>query len=264
MSRYMKLLPLLLALPLTASAAPSGQTGADVHLPQAGIAGQDIRAQLLPRQFTTLAAEIGARIDRLPVREGERFKEGDLLISFDCSTQQALLRKASAELNAARQTLKANERLAELKSIGNLELNLSRANVEKGEAEVGYQKAMLGKCGIRAPFSGRMSDQMVRNQQYVQPGQELMEVIDDSVLELEFLVPSGWLGWLKPGLAFEVKIDETGRSYPARFTRLGARIDPVSQSIKVAAAIDGSYPELLTGMSGHVLLSPAPTAKAPQ
>ena len=238
------------------SSAPllAGQPVTPAPTAQVGIASQEIRAQLLPRQFTTLAAEVGARVDRLPLREGERFKAGDLLVAFDCTTQQALLRKATAELSAARQTLKANERLAELNSIGNLELNLSRASVEKGEAEVGYQKAMLGKCEIRAPFSGRMSDQMVRNQQYVQPGQELMEVIDDSVLELEFLVPSGWLGWLKPGQAFEVKIDETGRSYPARFTRLGARIDPVSQSIKVAAAIDGSYPELLTGMSGHVLL----------
>ena len=76
------------------------------------------------------------------------------------------------------------------------------------------------------------------------------------MLELEFLVPSAWLGWLKNGQRFAVEIDETGKSYPARFTRLGARIDPVSQSIKVGAAIDGSFPELLAGMSGRIRLAP--------
>ncbi|MEY3202384.1 MAG: hypothetical protein RIR70_1934 [Pseudomonadota bacterium] len=65
---------------------------------------------------------------------------------------------------------------------------------------------------------------------------------------------------LKTGQRFEVKIDETGKSYPAHITRIGARIDPVSQSVKIVAAIDNKYPELIAGMSGQVLLS-APTLK---
>ena len=223
---------------------------------RAGIERQEIRAQLMPRQFTTVAAEIGAKISRLPLREGESFKAGQLLVRFDCSMQQAMLRKAQADLGAAEHTHKANRRLAELDSIGQVELNLSQSAVAKAVAEVGVQQAVLAKCSIPAPFAGRIAEQKVRDQQYVQPGEALLEIIDDSVLELEFLVPSAWLGWLKPGLAFEVEIDETGKAYPARFTRLGARIDPVSQSIKVAAAIDGSFPELITGMSGRVRITP--------
>jgi len=75
------------------------------------------------------------------------------------------------------------------------------------------------------------------------------------VLELEFLVPSRWLAWVKPGYAFQVRIDETGKTYPAKVQRIGARIDPVSQSIKLSAAIDGRFPELIAGMSGRVALS---------
>jgi hypothetical protein len=68
-------------------------------------------------------------------------------------------------------------------------------------------------------------------------------------------VPSSWLVWLKVGQRLRVQIDETKRSYPARFTRIGARADPVSQSVKVAAAIDGRFPELVAGMSGRILAS---------
>lgn len=221
-----------------------------------GIERQEIRAQLLPRQYTTIAAEIGAKISQLPLAEGTAFKAGQPLVRFDCSMQQAMLRKARAELSAAEYTQSANRRLAELDSIGQLELNLSRAAVQKAAAEVGAQQAVLDKCSITAPFAGRIAEQKVRSQQYVQPGQPLLEILDDSVLELEFLVPSAWLAWIAPGQRFEVEIDETGKRYPARFTRLGARIDPVSQSIKVSAAIDGRYPELLTGMSGRVHIAP--------
>lgn len=222
---------------------------------RAGLERQEIRAQLLPHQYTTIAAEIGAKISQLPLTEGSAFKAGQALVRFDCSMQQAMLRKARAELSAAEFTQKANQRLAELDSIGQLELNLSRAAVQKAAAEVGAQQAVLDKCTITAPFAGRIAEQKVRSQQYVQPGQPLLEIIDDSVLELEFLVPSAWLAWIAPGQGFEVEIDETGKRYPARFTRLGARIDPVSQSIKVSAAIDGHYPELLTGMSGRVRIT---------
>ena len=134
----------------------------------------------------------------------------------------------------------------------------------KARAEVGANRAVLGKCSVAAPFAGRVAEQKVREQQYVQPGQALLDIIDDSVLELEFLVPSRWLAWLRSGGRFEVHIDETRKSYPARFIRIGARVDPVSQSVKVAAAIDGKFPELIAGMSGRVQITvPASDPAAP-
>jgi len=216
---------------------------------------QEIRAQLMPRRYTTIAAEIGAKINSLPLPEGGAFKAGQLLISFDCSIQRAQLEKAQAELTAAEQTFKANEQLAKLNSVGQLELDLSVSAVSKAKAEVNGNNALLSKCDIAAPFGGRIAEQKVREQQYVQPGQSLLDILDDSVLELEFLVPSRWLGWLKEGGSFKVVIDETRKAYPAKFIRIGARVDAVSQSVKVAAAIDGRFPELISGMSGRVQIS---------
>ena len=92
--------------------APTGVAGA--ALPKPGMERQEIRAQLLPRRYTTVAAEIGAKITRLPVPEGGAFNAGQMLVNFDCTLQQAQLQKAQAELDGAEQTLKSNQRLAEL------------------------------------------------------------------------------------------------------------------------------------------------------
>lgn len=248
------------SLALVAALLSTSALAADRPLPppvaptvaKAGIERQEIRAQLLPRRFTTIAAEIGAKISRLPIPEGGAFKAGQSLVSFDCSVPNAMLQKARAELNAAQQTHASNKRLYELNSLGKLELDVSGSNVNKVSAEVNAQQAVLAKCRIAAPFAGRVAEQKAREQQFVQPGQALLDILDDSVLELEFLVPSGWLAWLKVGTSFQVNIDETRKSYPAKFIRIGARIDPVSQSVKVAAAIDGNFPELIAGMSGRV------------
>lgn len=248
--------PVTQAVP--APQAPGGATPAKVAAaaPRSAMERQDIRAQLLPRRYTTVAAEIGAKVDRLPMPEGAAFRQGQLLVSFDCSLQQAQLQKAEAELEGANQTLKANQRLFELNSAGQLDLDLARAAVGRARAEVGAHQAVMAKCKVYAPFGGKLAEQKVREQQFVQPGQALIDILDDSVLELEFLVPSRWLAWLRVGGSFQVQIDETGRSYPARFTRIGARVDAVSQSVKVAAAIEGRHPDLVAGMSGRVQITP--------
>lgn len=224
-----------------------------------GLDRQDIRAQLSPRRYTSLAAEVGARINRIAVREGDRFKAGQTLISFDCSQQAAQLQRAKVGLDAAQKTYTANQRLAELHSVGKLELDTSESEVAKARADIALITTTLGKCNIAAPFSGRVAEQKAREQQYAQPGQPILEIIDDSVLELEFIVPSRWLAWLKSGYRFQVQIDETGATYPARITQLGARVDPISQSIKVTSMIDGHFADLIAGMSGRVLLAPPPT-----
>ena len=235
-----------------ASPPPAVARGAPVAAP----AGDDVelRAQLAPRRYTTLAAEIGARVQRLPVREGTAIKTGQLLVAFDCSLQHAQMHKAQAALTAAEKQLATQQRLLELNATGRQELDQAEAEVAKNRAELGQIRVVLGKCTITAPFGGRVAEQKVREQQYVQPGQPLLEVLDDSVLELEFIMPSRWLSQVGVGSAVRIAVDETGRDYPARVERLGGRVDPVSQSIKVVATIAGRPPELMAGMSGRVLV----------
>lgn len=242
---------LLASAVLPLHAAVTAPTGAALD-------SREIRAQLAPRRYTTLAAEIGAKINRLPVAEGAAFKQGQLLVQFDCALQQTQLSKAEAAQMAADTNWKGNQKLAQLNSVGQVELDVSKAEALKAQADVAANRTLLGKCHIAAPFAGRVAEQKVREQQYVQPGQALLDILDDSTLELEFIVPSRWLGWVRNGSSFQVSIDETGKTYPAKVQRIGARVDPVSQSVKLNAVIDGRYPELVAGMSGKVLMTPPP------
>lgn len=245
------------AAPAFAADAPRGTAAAAGLAPlKPSLEQREIRAQLAPHRYTTLAAEIGAKISRLTVAEGGAFRAGQLLVSFDCSLQKSQLNRARAALDGAETTWASNKRLAELNSIGKVELDVSAAEVLKNQAELDAMNTMLGKCGIAAPFAGRVAEQKAREQQYVQPGQAILDIIDDSVLELEFLVPSKWLAWVKAGTRFQVDIDETRKSYPARVQRIGARVDPVSQSVKLVATIDGRFPDLISGMSGRVSMQP--------
>ena len=185
-------------------------------------------------------------------------RAGQVLLSFDCSLQQAQLDRARATLGAADKQLATQRRLVELNATGRMEIDQAEAEVAKTRAEMAQIQVQLGKCQVLAPFSGRVAEQRVREQQFVQAGQPLLEVLDDSVLEVEFIMPSRWLQSVRVGSTVHVAVDETGKTYAAKVQRLGARVDPVSQSVKVVAAIEGRHDDLIAGMSGKVLVARQP------
>lgn len=236
---------------LILSAAPAAAQDARVL-----VAGGELRGQLTPRRFTTLASEVAAKVSRVAVREGERFKEGQVLVGLDCSIQAAQLERARAVYASAERLNASHRALAEQKVAGKLEAETSAMEAAKARGEVQVMQATVAKCAVAAPFAGRVVEQKVREQQYVQPGAAMLDILDDSALEIEFIMPSRALAMLRPGHAFQIHVEEMGKAYPAKIARFGAKVDPVSQSVKVVGEIAGSFPELVAGMSGKIQLSP--------
>lgn len=254
--RPWQLEPATAPVPAPASQAAPAAPPKALEVPAENPEAQPIRAQFSPVQYTTVAAELSAKVQEVLVREGEGFRKGQRLVVFDCSTQRAQHGKARAALAIAERNYNANRKLLELGAAGRIEVENSHSELHKAQADAEELAAVLAKCVIVAPFDGRVVEQKVRSQQFVQATQPLLDILDQRALELEFIAPSVWSAWLTKNYRFTVKVDETGRSYPAKVTRVGARIDPISQTLKIAAVIDGDYPELVPGMSGTLDIRP--------
>ena len=244
-----------LATALCAGAAAAQQSELTAPPPSGGSA-PELRAQLVPLHYTTLSSEMAGRIDKITTRVGDHFRKGDMLVMFDCAVPRAQVAHAQAVVTQAEKTYEIDRRLVALKSMGQLELDVAAAEVLKGKADLDGAEAVSSKCSIAAPFAGVTAEQKAREFQYTTPGQPLLDVLDDHTLEVELIAPSHWLSWLKPGYTFQVRIEETEKTYPARITRLGGRVDPVSQSIKVIGEIIGDAPDLMAGMSGRATVTP--------
>ncbi|RKP48446.1 efflux RND transporter periplasmic adaptor subunit [Trinickia fusca] len=241
--------------PAAGAAAPSSHAGVQtvaVQPNQQNAVADDgrIRIQLVSRDEVDVSSEIGAKIALLPFRDGDSFRAGQTLVSLDCSLYAAQLHKAQAEADAAHELSRVDQRLAQLHSIGELEVTQAEAKAKASAAEVAYMQASVRKCAIVAPFNGRVSKRMAAADQFAETGKPLLKIVDTSHLELKMIVPSKWLAWLKPGHPLTVQVDEVGKTYEARVARIGARVDPVTQTVDVTAALVGEMPELLPGMSG--------------
>lgn len=213
---------------------------------------QELPAQLWAHRFTSLSSEMEAQVERVTVREGSRFAAGDVLIGLDCSLPRSMLHQAQAEARAAQRDYETEQRLLARNPAGRSAFDRSAAKLGQASAQVQLQQVRVNRCSIAAPFGGRVVALNVAQHQYVQPGQVLLEIVDDSQLELRFRMPSAWLATRLPGSRLEVAVDQTGQRYPAVLIGIGARVDPASQSVRVTAALDGDFPALSAGMSGRI------------
>jgi len=222
-----------------------------------------IRVAVKALEEVVIASQARGMVSSLAVKDGSRFRKGEVLMTLDCGVLQAQTSRARAM--ARRQALvhESNERLSNMQSKSSLEVHLSKAEAEAASAEALSMERMLNQCRIIAPFDGKIGDLMIRVNQFVSEGQPLMELLNDSKLVLEFIVPSAWIPWFVPGYAFTVTIDQTGGTHQAALSHLGGRVDPVSQSIKAYASFSEQSAGLVPGMSGMVRLKIPQAAASP-
>lgn len=247
-------------LPAVAAAKPMSKPlpvlqGTNSTLPMGASEGQTVRVLLTPERETTLASTIPARILQLNASLGKSFREGDVLVAFDCEEARARIEMAKAELSSAIDQHEAKVKMQGLQQASDVEVAVAASLVNKNKAQVAMNQSQLSQCSIRAPWSGRVAKVNVRTFMTVTPGQPLMELVKTGPLRLRANFPSKLLRTIKVGTPFNILIDETGQSYQASVHAISGRVDPVSQTIDIEAVLNKEYKDLLPGMSGVADLS---------
>ena len=235
---------------ISATAQTPPQPAAPAIRPATAADPHAIRVLLSPELETVLASQMLGRISHMNAGLGAAVKKGQTLLSFDCSEASARMRMAQAEYANAKETQDVKERLRKLDAAGDTEVMLARTQADKAKAAISLTQVQMGQCVVKAPFSGHVVKLHVKPAQGVNVGVPLLEMVSDGPLKLRLNVPSRWLQSLKVGASFEVAIDETRKTYPAKVSAINARVDAVAQTVELEARIEGKHPELLAGMSG--------------
>ncbi len=226
------------------------------HAAAADAGWHDIRVQVVAHNAANLGSPMSGRLADFPLRDGDRFQQGQVIARFVCGEQEGALAHARALLTEKREILSTNSKLHSLGTGSGLDFHVAAAQVEEAAAEVQTATAQVENCVVKAPFPGRVAAVAVRPYQFVGLGQPLLEILDDRTLDLELIVPSRWLSWLAPGTPFSVTVEETSHVYKATIDRLSGKVDAVSQSVKAYGHLTDPVPELLAGMSGKAALEP--------
>lgn len=232
-------------------AAPQAAVVSAPAKPAAVAAQPQIRVLLKAAREARISSPMSGRITSIPFKMGQSFRRGDVLIAFDCVHQEAELASASALLEKMEKSLATKKSLSALSAVPAVEVELAAADVAHARAQISRAKASVADCRVLAPYNGSVVRVVANHAESVGPGSPLIEIVEAGNLHVEALAPSSWLTWLAAGKKFTIHVDEIGREVEAVVSAVGARVDPVSQTIPISGRIVKEVPGLRAGMSGN-------------
>jgi len=207
---------------------------------------------ILSAQISTpiLSSQVSAPVTKIYKRMGETFKTGDPLIEIDRTIFLANLEKAQTALLRAETIYRARQQSYEDMISSLTELREAQAMLANAKAELALAQNQYDWALIRAPYDGRVFNLLIEEFELPQPGQALIEVIQDNIIVAKALAPEGLLPKLYIGKVIQVEIPSIGKTVDAKIVRIGAMIDPSSETIPFEAEIDNSEFKLIPGMAG--------------
>ena len=232
-------------------------------------------------QSAQLASQVMGTITTINVREGDRVRRGEVLVSIDAAQQHAAYQSASAGLQASDQsiaaadadyaladaTMKRYQMLYDKKSVSPQEYDevktrlaaaqarrdAAHAGRAQAEAAVSEANTSVGFTRIRAPFDGVVTAKLVDAGTLAAPGVPLLVVDDPSRFRLEVQVDESQIGAVHLGAEFPVKIDALGNQpISGKVAQVVPAADPSSRSFTVKIDLPAN-PSLRSGLFGRAL-----------
>ncbi len=210
---------------------------------------------LKARETIMVTSQVAETISAINFDDGVRVEAGQVLVEMTSAEEAAQLQEERATVNeAARQVERLRPLVAQGAAAKSL-IDQRRRELETSEARLKAIESRLEDRIIRAPFPGVVGLRNVSVGALVQPGTQITTLDDDSVMKLDFTVPSVYLTEIKIGLP----IIATSRALPGRefkgeVSAIANQIDPVTRSISVRALIPNPDAALKPGLLMTVAL----------
>lgn len=208
---------------------------------------------LQSNESVILRPEISGRVQAIHFQEGERVEAGAPLLSLDDSVYRAELAQAEAGLNLSRQNSQRAQELFQRRVGTARTRDEATAALRASQAEVALAKARLDKTKLVAPFSGVLGLRRVSVGDYVNPGQEIVNLENIDPIKVDFRVPEPSLSEIREGQTVEVQVDAfPGETFTGQAYAIDPRIDASGRSVVIRARLENDDRRLRPGLFARV------------
>jgi len=215
----------------------------------------ELTGSVVPQRIARLASPAEGPVMNLRVREGDRVKVGDVLLSIgrregidaQITSYQETVKKEEENLNRTQQ-------LVESQALPGEELDRARANYENARAQLIKAMESMQDYSVVAPWDGIISKVNIRDGDYAVPRAPLVEVYDPANLTIQAAVPEKYSAQIHKGLPLTVRLDAFPDSmFHASITRIYPFLEERMRTRTVEAEIDAKV-SILPGMFARLQL----------
>lgn len=230
----------------------------------------EVAASVDAEQSAALAAERGGRVVAVLFASGQSVPAGAVLVQLDDGPEQAQLALDRARLDVANQTAARTAKLMTIAGASQAALEQAEADQAEARAEVSLDQASLRQLQITAPFAGTLGIRKLAAGDYVQQGQAVANIAQNTPLRVLFSIPQTEAAGLGVGDPFTLTVpaQDTGTiSVAGKLTALAPAVDVTTNARDAEGSVTGQMAGLLPGMFGSVTLqigAPQPGFAVPQ
>ncbi len=193
---------------------------------------------LRANESVDLTANVTETISAIHFDDGQRVRAGDILVELTSREQHAQLEEARVRAVEAERQYQRVKALVAQRAASESLLDERRRDLDTARAVLVAIESRLTDRLIKAPFDGVLGLRNVSPGALVEPGDTITTLDDDSLMKLDFTVPSLYLNALVPGLQVEARTRAHGeRVFTGVVRGIESRIDPVTRAIQVRALI---------------------------
>ena len=203
-----------------------------------------------------ITSKVSNTVTAVRFSDGQRVAKGQVLVELDSAQARADLEAAEAASAESASQVKRSRELIQSRVISESQFEQLEATMKANGARVAAARSHVDDTVVRAPFSGRVGLRRVSVGSLVNPGTTITTLDDLSVIKVDFSVPENFLAGLREGLKVTTSAAAfPGRAFTGTVTGVDSRIDPVSRSLIVRAAVPNPDLSLKPGMFLNVALA---------
>jgi len=210
---------------------------------------------LMANESVVMRSEVNGRITGIDFNEGEGVVKDMILFSLDQSVLKAELEKAKANLDLHWADFNRAKSLLKDRAISERERDQAYALWKLDKANMQVIEAQLDKAVIRAPFDGTLGLRKVSVGDFINSGQDLINIEDISKLKVEFRIPEIHSSLVSSGQKVLLESDGfPGESFEAIVYAINPRIDSQGRNLELRAVMENSDQKLRPGQFVRVAL----------
>lgn len=204
-------------------------------------------------QDVLLNAEMGGQIIKIYVKEGQKVKAGQLLVSLDASILASNLNEIQTQLDYAEYMLQKQEELKKRGVGSEFDYETAKNQVSSLRSKMKSVNAQKGKSTITAPFNGVIDQIYAKDGQVVGPQNPLVRLVNNSKVEVTADISEKHLGSIGVGTPVEVSFPNfRDTTIQVKITNIGNYIEPTNRTFRVQADIPNNkvlLPNMLAELS---------------
>jgi membrane fusion protein (multidrug efflux system) len=202
-----------------------------------------------------LRPEVAGRISEILFKEGQKVSQGTPLVRLDSSIAQAQVAQMQAALGLSKVNFERAQELVKRGAGSQRAYDEALARMRADEASLALAQATLDKMTLVAPFDGTLGLRRVSLGDYVNPGQDIVNIESIDTLKVDFRVSEIYAVKLKVGQAINVTLDAIpGARFEGEVYAIDPAHDPNGRAAILRARMANKDGQLRPGMFARVVL----------